>query len=364
MITPKEINALRDMAVYFENLDMQFSIDLISLASEFRPNGHFILNKLRNYSSVSDKSKDIEASLVIICTYLSTVHVRYYKYLSEIGCKLYPDNRNFKLHLHNASVQSLAAENYVQLEKKIALVQNKFNKLHEVLCYSEVLKPKELDDVAAQFSPIEILDKKADTTVLVFGGMATRPSMPPKEFFATFSTYNANIVFVKDFKQCWYQKGLLGITQDVESTSQYLRSIIPKSSTKLICIGTSAGGYGAIRFGIDLSADKIIVFSPQTKINKLIFKRFKSLDSNFDDLGKLEHLDLYNYLSHVSKKKPDNLNIDIHYGSQNVIDSSNAKHIEDFANLYPHSSKSHNIASFLKQSNKLAVIIRGAFESV
>ena len=253
---------------------------------------------------------------------------------------------------NKVSITNIVKQNK-ELKKQINLLRNKFNQMHEALIYLDLLKIKEFDDPSAKLSPVEIINKNSSKTLLVFGGMATRPSMPPKEFFKSFMNRDINIIFIKDFMQCWYQKGLIGKSNDIQTTSEYLASIIPKETENLICLGTSAGGYAAIRFGVELNADRILAFAPQTHITKRAFNRLKLLDSRILDIDlNSSDLDLAKYLS-----KKSHPNIELYYGFRNENDVAAASHIGNFVKHYKFDTDTHLVGAFLKKKGLLSEIL-------
>ncbi|MCP3921785.1 MAG: hypothetical protein GY714_04290 [Desulfobacterales bacterium] len=303
-----QINIIRDAALNIEDSHLEVALKLMKICQSFRPKGPLIKQKVLQYSDLIKKNKN----------------------------------------LHKPNKKKIES-----LEKNIELLRDKTFQIHEAMNYLDLLEIKEIDDPAAKLSPVEIVNKKSTKTLIVFGGMALQPSMPPKEFFRSFSDKELNLVFVKDFKQCWYQKGLLGKSNDIKSTIKYLKSIIPNTTQKLITLGTSSGGYAAIRLGVELNANKIIAFSPQTKIANSVFKRFKSIDSRIIDID-FENVDLDLEL-YLSKHK--NLNIDVYYGNENIEDKLAVDHINQHVNAYPFPTKSHSIANYLKKNNKLDIIL-------
>jgi predicted esterase YcpF (UPF0227 family) len=87
-------------------------------------------------------------------------------------------------------------------------------------------------------------------------------------------------IFIKDFKQAWYQHGLVGLTSNIQETAEYLKTILPPQTESLRVIGTSAGGFGAVHLGVRMGADKVLAFGPQTKIALDTFKHFETTDSD------------------------------------------------------------------------------------
>lgn len=87
---------------------------------------------------------------------------------------------------------------------------------------------------------------------------------------------NADLYFYIDKKQCWYHKGIDGITNNIDDTVLYLNSIIKKSNyKKILFMGVSAGGYASILFGSLCNVSSVIAFIPQTKLNKTILNSRK-----------------------------------------------------------------------------------------
>ena len=238
------------------------------------------------------------------------------------------------------------------LENKLFLLNDKINTIHEALVSLDVFKMKNIDDISSRMLPIETINKNSKKTLIAFGGMAGGLSMPPKEFFKSLVHKNINIIFVKDFKQCWYQKGLLGKTSDIESSIEYLKNIIPKTTEKLVTLGASAGGYAAIRFGIALNADRIMAFSPQTLIDEEMVRVFSKSclrDMKFDNID----LDLKKILAKYNPK----IKIEVYYSVDNNRDKINVDHIKDYVKEFSYETDTHLLASYLKEKGLLEGIL-------
>jgi tetratricopeptide (TPR) repeat protein len=238
------------------------------------------------------------------------------------------------------------------LENKLFLLNDKINSIHGALNSCDVFDMKNIDDTSSRMLPVEIINKNSTKTLIAFGGMAQGLSMPPKEFFKSLVHKNINIVFVKDFKQCWYQKGLLGKTNDIESSIEYLKNIIPKTTEKLTALGASAGGFAAIRFGVALNADRIIAFSPQTLVDKetaRVFSKSCLRDMVFDNFD----LDLKEVLGKYNPK----MKIEIYYAAKNNRDKEAADHIKDYTKEFSYETDTHLLAAYLKENGKLEEIL-------
>ena len=261
-------------------------------------------------------------------------------------------------NLDNSDIFELTGTDFVHerkiksLENKLFLLNDKIINIHEALISLDVFEKKNIDDVSSRMLPIEIINKNSMKTLIAFGGMASGLSMPPKEFFKSLVHKNINIIFVKDFKQCWYQKGLLGKTSDIESSIEYIKNIIPKTTEKLVTLGASAGGYAAIRFGIALNADRIMAFSPQTLIDEetaRVFSKSCLRDMIFDNID----LELKKILDNHNPK----INIDVYYAGHNHRDRLAVDHIKEYIKEYSYETDTHLLAAYLKEKGLLGGIL-------
>jgi hypothetical protein len=119
--------------------------------------------------------------------------------------------------------------------------------------------------------------------IISFGGMALKfGGILPFEFLNYLSSVyksNCDLVFFIDSHQCWYHKGIKDITTNIDDTTLYLNNIIKEGNyEKVIFMGTSAGGYGAILFGsLCNNVNYVIGFIPQTIIKKPINSNYLNL---------------------------------------------------------------------------------------
>lgn len=119
--------------------------------------------------------------------------------------------------------------------------------------------------------------------IICFGGMALQfGGILPFEFLNYLSsiyTTSCDLVFFIDRNQCWYHKGITDITDNIDETILYLNNIINDGNyTKVIFMGTSAGGYASILFGsLCSNVNNVISFMPQTIIKEPINLNYSSL---------------------------------------------------------------------------------------
>ena len=130
---------------------------------------------------------------------------------------------------------------------------------------------------------------KADYKIAIFtfGGMHTTQienNKVPFEFknslakqFPHFDKY-----FYVDPHQCWYHKGIAGITNSIEETTEYLSNKV-RNYDKVIFAGTSAGGYAATLFGSLLNIHSVLAFAPQLDLSVFsAFNEFPKLSVSYD----------------------------------------------------------------------------------
>lgn len=235
-----------------------------------------------------------------------------------------------------------------RLTKQNEILKNKLFLLHEYI----ISKENETKFDTSKINPYEIDNKSSTKTIVAFSGMLTSLAMPKAEFFRSLNSVGVNIIFLKDFHQCWYQKGLLGVSSDVATTLDFLRSIIPPETEELYCLGTSSGGFAAILFGNLLSAKKTLSFSPQTYIDQKVFMKFRTPESRWDDMKESNYLDVKKYINGTTEN-------DIYYGLGNELDSHFAEQLKNSqnCNLNLLDTESHNVAKYLKDCERLDEII-------
>ncbi|KOO27292.1 aspartyl asparaginyl beta-hydroxylase [Chrysochromulina tobinii] len=121
-----------------------------------------------------------------------------------------------------------------------------------------------------------------ETMVIAFGGLQQHiggghsGGMPPHEFVRSCTKAGARYaLFVRDASRSWYCRGLgdgafgdAAAGDTFESMVAGLRAEIDRlAPARVVTIGSSMGGYAAIRAGIALNADRAVAFSPQVLLH-------------------------------------------------------------------------------------------------
>lgn len=152
--------------------------------------------------------------------------------------------------------------------------------------------------------------------IICFGGMALQfGGILPFEFLNYLSSIyknNCDLIFFIDRNQCGYHKGIQDITNNIDETILYLNNIIQDGKyQKVIFMGTSVGGYGAILFGsMCNNVNHVISFIPQTIIKNPI---------------NLNYSNLKNIINKNTKY--------ILYGDKSIQDINDAHHISHCENI-------------------------------
>jgi len=261
------------------------------------------------------------------------------------------------MHRNQFSTKTDSAKFIRRQRLQIEHLRKKVFLLQELMITNSSQKACALNSPFAPIFPVEqSISSSYVTTIISFGGMLSSLGMAPKEFMNSLYGKGVNLLFIKDFQQCWYQQGLLGISNNIDETVEFIRQILPQNQHHIRTVGTSAGGFAALLFGALLGADKILAFGPQTIVNKKTFNKFKSVDSREKDMGDDgRYLDLVKLLGSINYAGEAHL----HFAGENKIDSAAAERLRDFSSvhLHPYKTNNHNIAGWLKRDGKLDEVL-------
>lgn len=186
---------------------------------------------------------------------------------------------------------------------------------------------------------VDIQTSEKVPLICSFGGLRGALCEPVYEFKNfLFRHFDCNFIFVKDAHQCWYHAGVRGLGKDIQTTADGLQRKIDKiPHSKLITLGTSAGGYAAILFGHLLKADTIYAFSPQTFLDQANRQRYR--DRRYQgELSKLYRCkyrspDYYDLLTLPPSLRQEVGKIHIVLGVDDPVDTFHVQRMEDWENV-------------------------------
>jgi pimeloyl-ACP methyl ester carboxylesterase len=104
----------------------------------------------------------------------------------------------------------------------------------------------------------------AHAALITFGGNAGYLVLPP----AVQALAGTHVIAIRDPKRCFSLCGITGIGDTYETCRDNLRGLLSELGvTSVHCFGVSAGGYSALRFGLDLGAKAVLAMSPPTTLD-------------------------------------------------------------------------------------------------
>ncbi|TPE42520.1 lipase family protein [Pontibacter mangrovi] len=198
-----------------------------------------------------------------------------------------------------------------------------------------------------------------ETLLVTFGGINQGLGLPVFEFFNSLSSLSCDKLFIRDFQQAWYHRGLDQETSDLSQLLGLLGETIKAHHYQKVCfIGNSMGGYAAILLGTLLNVDKVISFAPQTFIGR--WQRLQHLDFRWrkqiagiyqSPQCQPQFFDLKKALS----KRSYTTDVMVFYSPKHRLDRCHAERLQGLANvsLIPIESGGHNIVKQVRASGEL-----------
>jgi hypothetical protein len=210
------------------------------------------------------------------------------------------------------------------------------------------------------------MEGESRTLLVTFGGMKSLAGLPSFEFVNLTRDVHVKRMFVRDPRQSWYHRGMPQHGKTLASIADSLRTVLADHDfDRLVTVGNSAGGYGALVFGTLLGADTVLAFGPQTvldreTLNEMADHRWDYLLRPLWEKGALEQqwIDLRDalpqarvadtsYKIYFDEKSPDRLH---------------AERLRDLegVRLYRFGSGGHNVVRSLRDNGALIRIVRAA----
>lgn len=199
-------------------------------------------------------------------------------------------------------------------------------------------------------------------TFLVCGSMASGDTTEKLEFEGTLQDTAYDRVHIKDFHQSWYCRGLIGLTDNRAETIAFLKDYLKDFPRPLTVVGSSSGAYAALLFGHRLNADRIIAFSPQTKLTRNIVNTFGAYRAGNTDF---EINAIESDLRRLFEETPLSGTAELHFANKNALDKRQCKHLAGLPNvaLVPYKFEGHNIARWLRNRDAMDAIFWPAAQS-
>lgn len=145
-----------------------------------------------------------------------------------------------------------------------------------------------------------LIEGSGDYTVIYFSSLGIIPDNAELfkrniiknnsfEFYKTRINKNCKHIFVRDVNRSWYLKGINKTINTYEKLAEFLKK--ESKGTKIITIGSSAGGFAAVLFGILLNAVYVFSFNGQIEV------KTENVKFNLSDYVKNSDIPIFYMLS-------------------------------------------------------------------
>jgi hypothetical protein len=112
----------------------------------------------------------------------------------------------------------------------------------------------------------QVLDRGAKTTLLLFGGVGGHFGLELNALLMWLEALDCNIVIMRDFHRRLFFAGIKSIGNFDETLDHLRRDVERLGGNRLVCMGSSGGGYNALLFGHLLKADQVMSFAGPTSL--------------------------------------------------------------------------------------------------
>lgn len=154
-------------------------------------------------------------------------------------------------------------------------------------------------------------------------------------------------IFVRDIFKQWYLAGI----NDAIDTPEKLLALLQEHTQgyRVTTVGSSAGGYAAILYGVQLGAKRVLAFNAQFEINSLLQTSRASIDPlvfRLHDQPVSKYFDLRNFID-------DRIAIFYFFSTKSRWDRQQHDHIADLPGIYRIGfATAHHGIPFLKNNLK------------
>lgn len=196
-------------------------------------------------------------------------------------------------------------------------------------------------------------------TLLVFTGLADRVGLPIAVLDAFCAEAGHSAVYLRDCRRELFLSGVSELGANPQETTLAIQVLLEDLGTRtLLCLGNSAGGFAAIRYGLRLGASRILCSSVASNINddflEAIDDRRGRLVSKRLNAAALEDgLDISSDILDGNGQCA----IDLWYGELSREDVAHAAYLEGLPGVscYP-------IPQFPRHNTSIRLIASGAFQ--
>jgi hypothetical protein len=168
-----------------------------------------------------------------------------------------------------------------------------------------------------------------------------------------------NKIFILDEYNSWYHNGIKNITSNIDETIKFLKQLISNGNyKKIVCFGSSMGGYISLAIAQAIGATNVIAFSPQTFLDDVNRKKYG--DKRWKEPLALLNRNNEKYLDlkPLYENFKGGINIEIHYSINEKLDELHAKHLDNKnIKVIAHDDSDHYLAVYLHKKGLLEDIV-------
>ncbi|UVC09968.1 hypothetical protein IHQ71_04980 [Rhizobium sp. TH2] len=110
----------------------------------------------------------------------------------------------------------------------------------------------------------QVFDRGSKTTLLLFGGVGGHFGLELNSLLMWLEALDCNIIIMRDSHRALFFSGIKSIGNFDETLEHLRRDVERLGGTRLVCMGSSGGGYNALQFGHLLEADQVMSFAGPT----------------------------------------------------------------------------------------------------
>lgn len=203
----------------------------------------------------------------------------------------------------------------------------------------KVLKRPIIENWDHKFEVISSAPSTSGDVFLIFTGYGKQVGTVPLVLIdRLLAEHGASMIRLVDHTGLLYQNGIEQVAPDFETTVTQLKERIKALGGKRVfTLGTSGGGFGALRYGVTLGAENILTFSAPTNLQFDFLRKHKDFRARavirrLNTLLTPEQLDIGKMLErHFYKPR-----IDVYYCAENSGDLAQAENIKHLPNVNLH----------------------------
>ena len=205
----------------------------------------------------------------------------------------------------------------------------------------------------------------AQTALLVFCGATHEPGMPLLMLHRWLVRWPVSLIYLRDMKSLGYLGGVDPLGADLAATLDSLRRTVSElGARRIVCCGPSVGGYGALRYALELDAAATVIFSAVTNMDPgfNVGLHYASIAQKLQAAFPGEILDL-KALYLASARPPAVFAV---YSQHNWDDRLHAEHLTDLDGVVPiqmRGIKSHNTTVDMIREDRFDALISNALEA-